>query len=270
MSSWLSRRSFLLTGSALVSPLSTAQTFADTVQGQGPAEEGIAATFPTQDPELVREVVAVSHGNFKRLRELVDRRPTLSLAAWDWGFGDWETALGAASHVGNREIAEYLLANGARPTLFSAAMLGHVDVVTAFVAAAPGVQRIRGPHGITLLAHAKAGGERAKPVLAYLEKLGDADPRLDSPALTDAEIESFAGTYAYGPGLTQRITIDGAKGQLGFQRANAMKRALYHRAPGEFSPAGAPGVRIKFAVEGGRAVRLSVHDPDLVLTAQRM
>jgi hypothetical protein len=270
MNRWLSRRSLLLTGSALFSPGLAIRGLADASQGQGSTEEGIAATFPTQDPDLVREVVAVSHGNFKRLKELVDRRPTLSLATWDWGFGDWETALGAASHVGNRDIAEYLIANGARPTIFSAAMLGQVDVVTAFVAASPGVQRIHGPHGITLMAHAKAGAERAKPVVAYLEKLGDADPRLESTALTDAELDAFVGTYSYGSGLTQQIIIDGAKGQLGFQRASATKRGLSQRAPGEFSPAGAPGVRIKFAIEGQRAVRLTVHDPDLVLTAHRL
>jgi hypothetical protein len=266
----LSRRSFLFTGSALVAPHLAGRMRAAAGQSQGSAGEGIAATFPTQDPEIVREVVGVSHFNIKRLKELVDRRPTLALATWDWGFGDWETALGAASHVGNREIAEYLIANGARPTIFSAAMLGQLDVVTAFVAASPGVQRIHGPHGFTLLHHAKAGGEPARSVVAYLERLGDADPRIESPALTDADIDSFAGSYAYGPGPTERITIDGAKGQLGFLRANATKRGLAQRAPGEFSPIGAPRVRIKFAVEGGRAVRLTVHDPDLVLTANRV
>jgi len=266
----LSRRSFLMTGSALVTPHLAARTLADAGQGQGSAGEAIPVTFPTQDPEVVREVVAVSHGNFKRLKELVDPRPTLALATWDWGFGDWETALGAASHVGNREIAEYLIANGARPTIFSAAMLGQLDVVTAFVTASPGVQRIHGPHSITLMSHAKAGGERARPVVAYLEKLGDADPRIESPALTDADVESFAGSYAYGPGPTERITIDGQKGHLGFTRANATRRGLLQRAAGEFSAVGAPRVRIKFVVEGGRAVRLTVHDPDLVLTAQRV
>ncbi len=35
-----------------------------------------------------------------------------------------------------------LIANGAQPTIFSAAMLGQTDVVRAFVAAQPGVQRI--------------------------------------------------------------------------------------------------------------------------------
>jgi hypothetical protein len=172
--------------------------------------------------------------------------------------------------MGNREIAEYLIARGARPTIFSAAMLGQLDVVAAFVAASPGVQRIHGPHGFTLMAHAKAGGERAKPVVAYLEKLGDADPRLVSAPLTDSEIESLAGTYVYGEEPTERIIVDGAKGQLGFMRMTGSKRSLAQRGPGEFSPAGAPGVRIKFVVETGRAVRLTVHDPDLVLTAQRV
>jgi hypothetical protein len=263
-----SRRSFLLTGSAVVIPRLASGFRADTSQNHSSAGDGIAATFPAQDPEVVRDVVTVAHGNIKRLRELVDRRPTLALATWDWGFGDWETALGAASHVGNREIAEYLVLNGARPTIFSAAMLGQLDVVAAFVTASPGVQRIHGPHGITLMAHARAGGEHAKPVVAFLEKLGDADPRLASPSLTDAEIEKMAGTYAYGAGPTERIIIDGAKGQLGFMRMNATKRGLAQRGPGEFSPVGAPQVRIKFVVENGRAVRLTVHDPDLVLTAQ--
>jgi hypothetical protein len=258
----LSRRSFLLAGSAVVAPkLATPVRAASTE----PAD-----TFPTQDPALVREMVGVAHGNVKRVKELVDRQQTLAKATWDWGFGDWESALGAASHVGHREIAEYLIANGARPSIFSATMLGHLDVVKAFIAASPGVQRIYGPHGITLLAHARAGGDQAKPVLEYLQKLGDADPRFDSPALTDAEAAALAGTYAYGSAPSAAITIDATNGQLGFLRTNGTKRALAQRAPGEFSPAGAPNVRIKFAVDSNRATALTVHDPDLVLTARRV
>jgi hypothetical protein len=230
----------------------------------------VSVTFPSQDPDLVREMVSVAHGNVKRVKELVDRQPTLAGAAWDWGFGDWENALGAASHVGNREIAEYLLAHGARPTIFSAAMLGQLDVVKAFVAAAPGVQRIHGPHGITLLAHAKAGGERANAVVTYLEALGDADPRLVSEPLSEADLAALTGTYAFGPGPTERIAIDVQRGQLGFTREKATTRGLSHRGRQEFSPAGAPDVRIKFDVEGGRAVALTVHDPELVLTARRV
>ena len=37
--------------------------------------------------------------------------PALARASWDWGYGDWETPIDAASHVGNRAIAEFLIAN---------------------------------------------------------------------------------------------------------------------------------------------------------------
>lgn len=54
------------------------------------------AGFPRQNAELAREVVAASHGNEARVRELVDEHPALARATWDWGFGDFESALGAA------------------------------------------------------------------------------------------------------------------------------------------------------------------------------
>ena len=60
----------------------------------------------------------MSHNDIKRVRELVERQPALARASLDWGFGDWETAIDAASHVGRRDIAEFLIANGARPTIF--------------------------------------------------------------------------------------------------------------------------------------------------------
>ena len=264
----VSRRSMLSAATLFLGP-ALAQASERGAAAAAPSS-GLSPSFPTQDPEVVKEMVTVAHGNVARVKELVGRQQTLAKANQDWGFGDWESALGAASHVGSREIAEYLIANGARPSIFSATMLGQLDVVKAFVEASPGVQRIYGPHGITLLAHARAGGERAKPVLAYLEKLGDADPRLDSRALTDAEVAALVGTYVYGSGPTARITIDATKGQLGFLRTEATKRGLAERAPGEFSPAGAPNVRVKFVVENGKATALTIHDPDLVLTARRV
>jgi hypothetical protein len=228
-------------------------SFATPAQSAAPAEGGLSASFPSHDPALVRDMVAASHFRFDRVKELVEARPKMALAEWAWGFGDWASALGAASHVGNRPIAEYLISKGARPTLFSATMLGQLDVVKAFGRVAR-VQRIHGPHGITLLSHAKAGGDAAKPVLAYLEQLGDADPRLDSPVLTDADVAALVGTYTFGPGPNDRIIIDATKGQLGFMRDKADKRGLSLRAPLEFSPAGAPAARIKFVVAEGRAI----------------
>jgi hypothetical protein len=227
----------------------------------------IADTFPTQPPDLVREMVLVAHFNFKRVKELVEARPSLAKAAWDWGFGDWEAALGAASHMGNREIAEYLLAKGARPTIFSAAMLGQLDVVKAFIAAEPGAQRILGPHSIPLLTHAKNGGPAAAEVYHYLDSLGDAGGS-PHPPLADAEIGRFSGTYIFGSGTTEQIVIAGKSGGLTFTRTGMIARPLYRVAGNEFFPCGAEAVRIRFAQEG-EDMLMSVYDPDLVLTARR-
>ena len=95
--------------------------------------------------------------------------PALVNATWDWGGGDFETALGAASHMGNKQIANYLLEHGARLDIFAAAMLGKLDVVKAALAAYPDAINTPGPHGIPLVDHAEAGGEEAKAVLEFLD-----------------------------------------------------------------------------------------------------
>jgi hypothetical protein len=225
-------------------------------------------TFPTQEPTLVREMVGVSHGNVPRVKELLAAHASLANAAWDWGFGDWETALGAASHVGNHEIAALLLDHGARPSIFSAAMLGQLDVVRAFVVATPGVQRTLGPHGITLLAHAKAGGDGAKPVYAYLEQLGDANTGY-SAAFAEDRAPRYTGTYVYGTADSQRIEVSYDRGALWFERAGAARRGLIPVEPDAFHPVGAPRVRIRFVAEGDRVTALAVHDPDVVVRAVR-
>jgi hypothetical protein len=99
----------------------------------------------------------------------VEREPAIVNAAWDWGGGDWETGLGAAAHVGRRDIAEYLLEHGARLDVFAAAMLGEVEIVRAMLEAQPDLRDARGPHGIPLRAHAEAGGEQARAVLDLLQ-----------------------------------------------------------------------------------------------------
>lgn len=117
----------------------------------------------------VQEFVANAHGDLASVRAALDADPTLANAAWDWGGGDWETALGAAGHMGRRDIAELLLAHGARIDVFVAAMLGEVEIVRAILAAHPGTRQAPGPHGIPLRAHAEAGGQQARGVLELLD-----------------------------------------------------------------------------------------------------
>ncbi len=90
----LTRRTFVAASSAtLVAPLVTVSAVTAMVQR---VDGGLPASYPTQDPDLVREVVGKAHVNYDRVRELVTPRPALAKATWDWGFGDWESALGAA------------------------------------------------------------------------------------------------------------------------------------------------------------------------------
>jgi hypothetical protein len=233
----------------------------------------IADTFPGQPAEIVREMVTVSHFDLKRVKELVESRPSLAKACWDWGFGDWESAIGAASHMGNHPMAEYLMSKGAQPSIFSAAMLGHVDVVKAYVTAQPGVQKIRGPHGITLLAHAKNGGAGARNVYDFLQSLGDADAEPEA-TISDEEKTKLLGTYSFGIGVTQQVDVtmqqnQGMKtNQFTWTRKGSMGRPLYHLGKREFYPAGAPDVRIRF-VEDGTAMVMTVNDGEVTLSARR-
>jgi len=229
---------------------------------------GVNMLFPTQAPELVQEMVVVAHFNIVRVKEIVGRQATLAKATWDWGFGDWETALGAASHTGNREIAELLLRNGAHPTIFSAAMLGQLDVVRAFIAATPGVQRTRGPHSISLLAHAKAGGASAQPVFDYLKSIAGADDTLSVQPLTDADMAKLSGVYTFGVTPADRIEITASQRLLQFGRPGHYPRGLFHLGGFEFCPMGAETARVKF-LETAAAMVLTVHDPDVVLSARK-
>jgi hypothetical protein len=129
--------------------------------------------------EIVKEFVGVSHGKFDRCKEMLENNHLLLHVSFDWGGGDYESGIEAAGHVGNKEIANYLLSKGARYNIYLAAMLGHLDTVKQVLTFNPGLLNSKGPHGFTMLHHAQRGGEEAKPVVAYLESLGAKETRID-------------------------------------------------------------------------------------------
>ncbi len=266
----VSRRAFFAASSvgllATVPRTRAAQEMIDRIDG------GLAASFPSQDPDVVRRVVGKAHVDYDTVRELVTPRPALAKSVWDWGFGDWESALGAASHMGRLDIAELLIEHGARPNLFTFAMLGQVDVVRAVCQANPGIQRIHGPHGLTLLLHARQGKEQAESVVEYLEALGDADIGQISEPLDEVMAQMYAGDYEPqgAPDVVFRIGIHQRSKVLTFQRDERTLRFLNHLGDHAFNPGGSAFVRIEFQVRDGRAHTLSITDGGLGITARRI
>ena len=224
--------------------------------------------FPSQDPAKVMAVVGASHRDLDKVKELVSASPALAKAAWDWGFGDWETALGAASHVGRHDIAEYLIANGARPDIFTFAMMGNLEVIKAAVASNPGIQKLYGPHSINLMRHAEAGGERARAVVAYLKSVDGADTPPPNLPLTDEQKAGYVGKYMFGTGAGDgfEVTVN-RQGNLSLQRLTKNAVNLFRVEEHGFHPGGSPAVRVRFTVQNGKAVSLTVHDPAPIVTA---
>ena len=145
-------------------------------QTPGPPISAVAAPVipdrgPPIDSALVKQFVIAGHGQLDKVKQMLAAQPALINATWDWGGGDFETALGGASHMGRADIARFLLENNARMDLFAAAMLGRLDIIKAAAAAFPNVVRVPGPHKIPLLAHAEKGGADAVGVVEFFRTL---------------------------------------------------------------------------------------------------
>ena len=124
-------------------------------------------------PDQIREFVIAGHGNLAAVQSLLAAEPRLLNAANEWGPGDTETAIQGAAHVGSREIAEFLLAQGAPLELPTAAMLGRQAEVTWALAADTAAIHTRGAHGIPLLCHVAFSGDAA--LVAQLYEAGARD-----------------------------------------------------------------------------------------------
>lgn len=127
---------------------------------------------PAADTELVKQFVGAAHKDMEKVKSMLQETPDLLNAVNNLGGWDWEDAIGAAGHVGIPELALYLLDKGARPTICVAAMLGKTAIVKAYITAFPHMKDAVGPHKISLVRHAKAGGENAREVLEYLQSTG--------------------------------------------------------------------------------------------------
>ena len=164
----LTRKKFLALGSLALAGTVT-PLMAQTTQTEKP---------PALEKDIVKDFVIAGHGNFDKVKQMLQEHPSLLYATWDWGGGDFETALEGAGHVGNKEIANYLIEAGARTNMFVLTMLGKTSIVKPFLEQFPKFVFAKGPHGLTLLHHAQKGGEDAKELLAYLGEKGLKDTKM--------------------------------------------------------------------------------------------
>lgn len=268
----------LLTAS--IPSVSYAKNMFPSVEGNKKSKD-LFHRYPSIDDEIVSIVVGASHFDFDKVKEFVSKRPELARATWDWSFGDWETALGAASHVGRRDIAELLIDHGARPDIFTFAMFGNYDAVKSMIEARPGVQSLAGPHGISLLSHVKAGlrydgitpkqKEESEALLAYLEKLGDADPKAKDIEMSEEDKQKYLGDYMYGDGPKEGFSVKiNMRKMLSLGKLGNFGGGLYQKAPNVFTYNGITSVEISFQIEKGKVVSLTVQEPDLTLVARKV
>lgn len=260
----VTRRSFLA-----ATPLTlTAVASAGSAKAQPGAEEATPGDlYPTTPGDRASAFVGACHAQIDTVRSMLAEDAGLAKASWDWGFGDWETAIGACSHTGRLDIIELLLAHGARPTIFTLATLDRIDALRDLIENVPGMDTIEGPHSISLLRHAKAG--KAQRVTEYLEARGAKDT---NPFETDRpSAEPLAGVYAWGEGATERFEVSWNERNtcLAIKRPGGTSRNLIPIESLVFSPAGARHVRMRF--EGGGAAPELLHVPRAgrTLTARR-
>ena len=142
------------------------------LNGQNQPVPAVSAKGEPLPADKVKEFVGAGHNNLDKVKSLLVEFPTLLYATWDWGAGDFETAIEGAGHVGNKEIANYLIGSGARTNLFVLTMLGKTQIVKPYLENYPAYLNARGPHGLTLLHHAQKGGDDAKELLEYLQSKG--------------------------------------------------------------------------------------------------
>lgn len=159
----MDRKKFVKTGLVALSGLGTvpvlgASTFQDTYQ--------------SIDIKKIKEFVTAGHGDLNKVKSMLEEEPNLINSRYDWGSGDFEEAIEGAGHLGNKEIANYLIKQGARVNIFVLTMLGKNELVIPILETYPNLIYSKGAHGFSLLHHAKQGGKDAMEILDYLTDKG--------------------------------------------------------------------------------------------------
>nr|WP_298926343.1 hypothetical protein [uncultured Allomuricauda sp.] len=134
----------------------------------------IAKTSTNQEAvfssELILEFVLAAHKSFDETKKILEKYPLLLNCASQFKKGDFETAVGGASHMGRRDIVDFLVSKGARLDIFNYAFLGYDDFIKKMVTDYPHLLHSYGPHGFTLLHHAQVG--KRTELVVWLQSKG--------------------------------------------------------------------------------------------------
>lgn len=184
MSETISRRSLCTLGTGVavagLANLALGQTKPD--QQKMATEAPFERDYPAPDfkpswkkPQINRtrlaDFVIYAHFDLDMTKKLLAEEPMVINGLMDWGGGDWESGLGGASHMGRRDIVEFLLEKGARIDIFTATMMGQLEAVKSFLTLQPHLIDSRGPHGFTLHFHAQLAGKDADKMVDYLQSI---------------------------------------------------------------------------------------------------
>lgn len=158
--------------------------------------------------------------------------------------------------------------HGARPTHFTFAMFGELEILKAILSTNPAIIRTPGPHGLSLYHHAKVGGEKAAAVRKYLESLGESTTEVTP--ISRETIDSLLGKYEVMGSSGPKFEILTNRNGLAMQGSHGGPRNLYQLPDGSFHPAGAVSVRLKFEISGGKASQATLRMGDRVYEATRL
>lgn len=124
----------------------------------GFASKGNSTLF---SPEEIDEFVGAAHSDLKETKRIIEAKPLILNCTSQIAKGDFETAIGGASHMGRKDITDLLVSLGPRMDIFNFTFLGFTDFVKELILKYPHLLHSYGPHGFTLLHHAKVGGHTA-------------------------------------------------------------------------------------------------------------
>ena len=139
--------------------------------------------FLSQD--TINNFVVAAHHDLPRVKEMLAAHTGLLNESAEW----FESGIQAAAHTGQREIAQYLLDQGAPLDICTAAMMGFGDDVDAILKDEPEAAQYTGAHDIPIMFFAAIGNN-----IPIAEKLLNAGANVNAGEGGNTALHGAAGS----------------------------------------------------------------------------